>query len=168
MTAEDRGNRHMNSVKKSLSDDASLATFVEKQLDEALRGLPMIWRIGDTGLEIQRVVSGAGRWAWRRNEQREWTWYIYSSTTTKPGDIIDRIDLYYDLQASRDLEAFVLTHSNVHAGLWSQRWLIQKATLIPFAALTIEHSIYSDEALSLSQLVADICLSCEPNLDWPT
>jgi hypothetical protein len=140
MTAEDRGNRHMNSVKKSLSDDTSLAEFVEKQLDEALRGLPMIWRLGDTGLEIERA----------------------------PGNIIDRIDLYYDLQASRDLEAFVLTHSNVTAGLWSQRWLIRKATLIPFTALTIEHSIYSDQALSLAQLVADICLSCEPNLDWPT
>jgi hypothetical protein len=162
-----RDYRHMNSVKKSLFDDANLAAFVEKQLDEALRGLPMIWRKG-SGLEIQRVVSGAGRWAWRRNQQLEWTWYIYSSTTTTPGNIIDRIDLYYDLQASRDLKAFVLTHSNVNAGLWGQRWLIRKATLIPFTALTIEHSIYSDEALSLAQLVADICLSCEPNLDWPT
>ena len=169
MAAEGRGTGEVNSVKKSLSDDAKLAAFVEQQLDEALRNLPMIWRIGDTGLEIQRVVGAGGRWAWRRNEQLEWTWFIYSSDpTATPGTVTDSALLYYDLRASRGIEAFVLTHSNINAGLWSQRWLIKKATLIPFTALTIEHSIYSDGALSLAQLVADICLSCEPNVDWPT
>jgi hypothetical protein len=163
MAEHDRRRREVNSFKESLSDDATLAAFIERQLDEALKGLPMIWCKGG-GLTIKRLVSSAGRWAWRRNEYRERTWYIYCSNAAGR----NVIDLYYDLHVSMDLEAFVLTHSNITAGLWSQRNLIRKATLIPFTALAIGQSIYSDEALSLAQLVAEICLSCEPNFDWPT
>jgi hypothetical protein len=144
----------------------SVTAYVEDALEHALTDLPVVWAIGD-GLRVQRVVGTEGRWAWRKVDGTQLAWQIYCETPTS-GSFAEPTFVYYDLIVSRDLEAFLLTHSNFNAGIWDIHWLIRNLVFIPFTALTDKPSLLRSNVLSLAELLSDNCLSRQPNLDWPT
>jgi hypothetical protein len=75
----------------------------------------------------------------------------------------------YDVyRLSRDLEIFLLTHSNHTAGPHCPRQLIRTAIVIPFRALYGRPSVFREEPLSLGQILSEVCLEFPPNCDWPT
>lgn len=150
----------MASLRETLSNDATLAQYVEHELKSALDGLPVAWRMSETGLAVERGETLA-KWVFKRAAPGELNWRIYSTLS-------GNIELYYDLQVSRDLGMFVLTHSNLTAGLYDARWLLRSATLIPFNALLDDCSLFRIEPLSLRRVLSETCLGCPPNLDWPT
>jgi hypothetical protein len=150
------------------TDDSALSAYVEKELKAALDGLPVFWRMGD-GLTLVRGADGNGEWSWTRHGQRRLAWTISTRVATNPGSIIDHVVFYYDLWISRDLETFLLTHSNVTAGLWNSKWLLRNCTTIPFRVLTHGHELLlHSQPLTLAQVVVDTIWKCQPNFDWPT
>lgn len=145
--------------------DSSVAAYVEDALGSALTDLPVVWGLGE-GISVQRVVWREGRWVWRRIEKPRIAWLIYCELLAP--ERLEGASLFYELWVSRDLEAFLLTHSNVNAGIMDAHWLIRTATYIPFSVLTEKYGVIQSQPLSLVQLLADSLLSCPPNLLWPT
>jgi hypothetical protein len=150
----------MESVEQLLSSEEGIQAYVDTEVTRALRTVPAIWELRDSGV-VERHVGREGVWSWATDESRKLSWRVSCGG-------IGNTDLYYEVIASRDLEVFLLTHSNHNAGFYDTRWLIRTAMIIPFKALYAKPSIFRAEALSLGQMLSEVCLEHPPNCDWPT
>jgi hypothetical protein len=147
-------------VEQLLSSEWGIQAYVDTELTRTLRTVPMVWVLTEAGT-VERHVGGEGAWSWAPDTLRPLRW-----TITCGG--IDNTDLYYEVITSRDLEMFLLTHSNHTAGPYYPRQLIRTAMMIPFRALYQRPSIFREEPLSLGRILSEVCLEFPPNCDWPT
>jgi hypothetical protein len=145
-------------LEEQLSTEDGVVRYVEAEFARELPRTPVIWCVKNC-TEIQRLNRAASRWSWRRWE-RGMAWRI----SCAGGDA----EIYYDIIVSRDLAAFILTHANSTAGCWDTRFLIRKATLIPFQVVLDKFGVYRSEPLTLGQLVSEALLDVHPNSDYPT
>ena len=143
-----------------LSSDSGIQAYVESQLVRACGASPVVWRLTNYGI-VERHDGQKGTWSWKRDSGQKLKWTIRAIGS-------GNYDLYYEVIASTDIQAFLLTHSNHNKGLYDARWLIRTAMVIPFRALLEKNSLYRKEPLSLERILSEVCLAFEPNSDWPT